>query len=595
MHAKIIAALITFGTMVALPVHSDALAKTPGTALLSSHPFDTIIGPGPGGTATPITVANEPFTSAIRLETLQQPKNAWDTQIVIPTIVAVKKGDTLFATFWMRVERSMSGYGLTNFVAEDSETFEKSIVYPATSGGLWTRFQVPFTAADDEAAGHLHINFAMGFPAQTIDIGGVSVIDYGTGVAVSSLPRTELGYEGRSLDAPWRKAAARRIDKIRKANVTVRVHDRKGRPISNASVSLKMVQQAFHFGAAVGPRFMDDTPDGRQYRKTMYANFNTAVPSNSLKWAPWDGDWGAGDYGRASALKLVAELRSHGMAVRGHNLVWPSKALLPDDVWALHTNPAAFSKRILDHITDEVTALRGQVYCWDVVNEAYANHDAMDILGPDAMASWYAAAHAADPNAQLFINDYGITENSASDLPHINAYIATIKSLIAQKVPIGGIGLQSHFSGNLTSPHTVYSVLTRFGKLGLPLEITEFDVNTPDLKLQADYWRDYLTVCFSHPDVQGFTVWGFWEGDHWIPQAALYTKDWSARPAAKVWNRLVKHDWWTDVSGRTNSHGNYKTRGFLGTYILTISKGGSTKSVPVNLTHAGAMVTVQLP
>lgn len=60
-----------------------------------------------------------------------------------------------------------------------------------------------------------------------------------------------------------------------------------------------------------------------------------------------------------------------------------------------------------------------------------------------------------------------------------------------------------------------------------------------DERLQADYLRDVMTMAFSHPAMQAIVMWGFWEGRHWKPDAALYRKDWSTKPAGKVWEELV--------------------------------------------------------
>lgn len=172
-----------------------------------------------------------------------------------------------------------------------------------------------------------------------------------------------------------------------------------------------------------------------------------------------------------------------------------------------------------------------------------------DVLGPHCLADWYNAAHAADPAARLFINDYGITENNAEDTAHINGYEKQIQYLLDNKAPLGGIGLQSHFGAMLTPPAKVYSVLDRFAKFGLPLEVTEFDVNIPDQQLQSDYLCDYMTLTFSHPSVSGFVMWGFWAGDHWLPDASLHRKDFTIKPNAEQYKKLVFHDWWTETAG----------------------------------------------
>jgi endo-1,4-beta-xylanase len=279
------------------------------------------------------------------------------------------------------------------------------------------------------------------------------------------------------------------------------------------------------------------------------------------------------------------------MRVRGHNLIWPSWNF-SGHLKPLQNDPPALASHILDHIKDEVGTLKGQCFEWDVMNEAYNNHDVQDILGPHCVVDWYNAAHAADPQARLFINDYGITEANGDDTKHIDAYDAQIQYLLDNKAPLGGIGLQSHFSRILTAPDKVYAILNRFARFGLPLEVTEFDVNIPDEQLKSDYLRDYMTIVFSHPAASGFVMWGFWAGDHWLPDAALWRKDFSVNPNGHMYQDLVFHQWWTDTTGKSSTGGQFATRAFLGDYQITATQGGRTKTVPVSVTKNGSETTV---
>ena len=85
----------------------------------------------------------------------------------------------------------------------------------------------------------------------------------------------------------------------------------------------------------------------------------------------------------------------------------------------------------------------------------------------------------------------------------------------------------------------------------LPVRMTEFDVWTRDEELQADFTRDFLILCFSHPSVTGVQHWVFWETCHWRPSAAMYRADWSEKPNAMVYKDLVLHRWRTNLAGAT--------------------------------------------
>jgi endo-1,4-beta-xylanase len=191
------------------------------------------------------------------------------------------------------------------------------------------------------------------------------------------------------------------------------------------------------------------------------------------------------------------------------------------------------------------------------------------------MASWFRLADRADPDARLLVNDYDVLDDHGWNRRHQDHLYALVADLRNKGAPVDGIGFQAHFATpQLTPPADVVLLLDRFARLGLPLEISEFDVTTTDEALQADYTRDFLTVAFSHPGVTRITTWGFWEPIHWSTSAAMYRADFSPKPNAVAWRDLVHHAWWTRESGRTNADGEFSTRGFLGDYDVRVEIAG---------------------
>jgi hypothetical protein len=128
----------------------------------------------------------------------------------------------------------------------------------------------------------------------------------------------------------------------------------------------------------------------------------------------------------------------------------------------------------------------------------------------------------------------------------------------------------------------------------LPVRITELDIDSNDEKLQADYLRDFLTATFSHPNINGIMIWGFWESAHWRPNAAMYHSDWSPRPIAGVWKDLIFKQWWTDQHASTDAMGKAKIRGFLGDYDITVTVGTRTTVAKALLTDAGTSLRITL-
>ncbi|MCU0723933.1 MAG: endo-1,4-beta-xylanase, partial [Planctomycetes bacterium] len=112
--------------------------------------------------------------------------------------------------------------------------------------------------------------------------------------------------------------------------------------------------------------------------------------------------------------------------------------------------------------------------------------------------------------------------------------------------------------------------LDRLAKLGLPIEVTEFDVDTPDEEAQAADLETFYRVCFAHPSVSAILMWGFWEGAHWRPRGALYARDWREKPAARAYRKLVLGEWRTDLSGTTDAGGRFGGRAFFGTYRVRV-------------------------
>lgn len=134
-----------------------------------------------------------------------------------------------------------------------------------------------------------------------------------------------------------------------------------------------------------------------------------------------------------------------------------------------------------NHIHTVVGRYKGRVKVWDVVNEAIADGDGtnilrnslwLEIIGPDFIAKAFEYAHEADPDAILRYNDYGL-ENAAKR----RKLITLIKSLQAQKVPVHAIGSQAHVNVS-TTYETMDQALAEMKTLGLPIHITELDVNS---------------------------------------------------------------------------------------------------------------------
>ena len=539
-----------------------------------------------------VDVQGENFKKALRIETSPGAGEEYGISVVAPVIGPVKKGDVLLGHFFLRCDESMTGEGYTTFTFEvNHPEFEKSAQFKISARKDWKEVFVPFVAARDYPAGSARISFWVGYDRQAIELGGIEVINYESKLKRDDLPETKITYEGREANALWRKDALDRIEQIRKGDLQVYVTDASGAAVPDASVHTVLKRNAFGFGTCVDADLLvSNSPDAVEYKQTILSLFNRAVFENEMKWqATWDGV--SPDVDRA-----MQWLTEHHIPVRGHNLVWPGWRWLPQQLREYENDPAKLREITAKHITYMVSHFRGQLPEWDVVNEPYTNNNLIELLGGrQIMVQWYNLAHQADPNCRLFLNDFGILDGGTHN-PHREAFYGTIQYLLAQKAPLGGIGIQSHFGSELPAPVDVVKIYDRFSGFGLPIESTELSLALHDDDVQADYLRDYMIAAFSVPKVQAIMLWGFWQQRHWRADGGIFRDDWSMRPAAKVWADLTQHQWSTDATMKTDANGQGNVRGFLGSYEVSVTTaGGKTKTVPeVELLAGGSRVNVQV-
>lgn len=232
----------------------------------------------------------------------------------------------------------------------------------------------------------------------------------------------------------------------------------------------------FLIGTAVG----DAQINGRMPdRAALIArHFNALTPENVMKWEALQPEPGRFDF--AAADRCVEFAERHGMAVIGHTLVWHSQT--PAWVFRGEDGGPATREQLLarmsNHIHQVVGRYRGRVRGWDVVNEAL-NEDGtlrqspwLRIIGEDYLAKAFVFAHAADPAAQLYYNDYSL-ENPAKRA----GAVRLVKNLQAAGAPIHGIGTQMHVKMDWPSPAQVDETLKAFGELGIKVMVTELDVD----------------------------------------------------------------------------------------------------------------------
>ena len=273
-------------------------------------------------------------------------------------------------------------------------------------------------------------------------------------------------------------------------------------------------------GTAVDASALDEDPE---YRRVLAREFDYVTPENAMKWEPVHP--APGTWRFADADRLVNFARAHGMAVKGHALVWHEQ--LPDYVYAA-TDAAALHALLADHIHGLVGHFRREMRAWDVVNEPIAitggglrRTPFSELLGPDYIAEALRIAHAADPHAKLYINEFG-----AEGLgPKSDALYALVAQLLQDGVPLDGVGFQMHLGYIFGAPPaTARANLQRFADLGLRVNISEMDVQIATLPgdlphrldVQRQAYFDMVSACVAVAGCDAITFWGFTDRYSWI-------------------------------------------------------------------------------
>ncbi len=548
------------------------------------------------------TVTGQPFTRSVSFRIPVRGANPWDNVVGIPTDITLAAGDRALLVLWLRGVSAERATGFANAKFEmNREPWTASLESGLIPTAEWRQWFIPFEADIEHLAGQAQVVLHLGIMAQELEIGGITLINYGTTYALDDLPRStyDQDYEGREPEAAWRAEAEARIEQYRKADVRVEVVDADGDPVPGANVHLRMKRHAFGFGSAVAlSQYLGQDADAATFRTKLAdlngegQTFSIAVPENALKWGIWDSGWPGTP---AQIVQSIASLKALGMQVRGHNLVWPGWAFLPADLLANQSNPDYLTTRIEERIAEIAgyPGIRGELVDWDVINEPAHETDLADILGEGVYADWFNQAAAVDPDARLYINEYSIISSSGLDIATQDRLKDIIAGIEAGGGRIDGVGIQGHMSTPLTAPTSVYAILDDYAALGKRLAITEYDAPGVEESLAADYLRDLLTVVFSHPAADAFLMWGFWDGAHWKNDAPIFRRDWSLKPSGQAFFDQVFDAWWTDVSGVAED-GLFETRGFLGDYEVSATLDGASKEASFTLEAGESPAVVRL-
>ena len=332
-----------------------------------------------------ITAGNEDaigqaFSQKVSITINNAGENQWDAGYGISNVNPIASGSSCLLAVWVRSE--VDG-GKISLFAENSSTYEKEIYLTFNLTDEWLQFIIPFGANQAYPSGGLNIGAHLAWADQTIEIGGLAVLDYGSSVSLEDLPNQVNNdkYGGWEANAPWRAEAADRIDELRKANLSVRVENADGTPVPNALVEVEMLKHEYAFGSAVVSRlFAGNNSHNPTYESKLLDldgeghGFNWVVFENALKWPGWEQNWITSKPETANAVQWLVD---HDIKIRGHNLVWPGWSNLPPDIENNQNDIPYIQERIDNHIEEITTypGIEGNILEWDVLNEITTNRD----------------------------------------------------------------------------------------------------------------------------------------------------------------------------------------------------------------------------
>jgi endo-1,4-beta-xylanase len=231
----------------------------------------------------------------------------------------------------------------------------------------------------------------------------------------------------------------------------------------------------FTMGAAVSPRSLKTDE-----ASLVLQQFSSMTAENAMKMGPIHPR--ENEYAWAGADSIAAFAKRNQLKLRGHTLCWHNQAprwFFTDSAGKPVTKEVLL-QRLKDHITTVVKRYKGTIYAWDVVNEVisdkpdeyYRNSEFYKICGEDFIAKAFEYAHAADPDALLFYNDY----NETNPVKREKIY-QLVKRLKEAGVPVHGIGMQGHWALTEPTEQELDSAIRRFGELGLKVQVTELDIS----------------------------------------------------------------------------------------------------------------------
>ncbi|MCR4788125.1 MAG: endo-1,4-beta-xylanase [Lachnospiraceae bacterium] len=384
-------------------------------------------------------------------------------------------------------------------------------------------------------------------------------------------------------------------NKHRKVKKLVYFKDEQGNPLKDTAVHVKQTDHEFLFGCGAFdfiPYVMKGEEEYRQLMESWLEIFNYGTLP--FYWGNYENEEGKPN--KDILMKTARYLQSRNVKVKGHPLCWHTACA----DWLMKYDNDTIMRKQLERIDREVTGFKGVIDMWDVINEVvimpifdkYDNAITRICKEKGRVAlikEVFAKAHECNPDAVLLLNDFNTSVN----------YEILIDGCLNAGVPISAIGIQSHQHQGYWGREKLEEVLDRFSSFGLPIHFTENTLISGDIMpehivdlndWQVEEWpstpegeerqareiEEMYRILFAHPLVEAITTWDYRDGAWLNAPSGYIRKDNSLKPSYRMLKKLVKEEWWTDMTVITDAEGRATVEAYKGDYILS---AGDTEAV----------------
>ena len=379
--------------------------------------------------------------------------------------------------------------------------------------------------------------------------------------------------------------------KHRQAQARLRIMNADGTPASGCTVQADQVSHDFLFGCgafdAVAMMKTQD-PEKKAFLAQRMEKWKALFNYGTLPfyWGRYEPVEGQTAY--AETMEAAKWLRSAGVQVKGHPLCWHT-ACAP---WLMQYSNEEIFRRQIERIHRDVSAFRGVIDMWDVINEVvimpvFDKYDnaitriCKDMGRIRLVKEVFAAARETNPDAVLLINDFNTSVS----------YEILLEGLLEAGVPISAIGIQSHQHQGYWGLEKLQDVLERFSRFHLPIHFTENTLISGDIMpahivdlndWQVNEWpstpegeerqareiTEMYSVLFSHPLVEAITTWDFNDGCWLKAPSGFVHEDNSEKPSYHALKQLIHGEWETHETLTADAEGWVTFTGFKGAYRL---------------------------